>query len=318
MTKIRSAKVIRIFVIVMLALVGISILVNSYALMSQLPIAVTTQDVPGGSAMPLVFSWIKANVPQNSRIAYEEFPSPSQHSFAAGPAETGISEVGSGYAFWWSGADANQEVEQALYAPFYFNAPMLYQEFEQMNVGYVVVFGNDISTLAGASSDFQLVQKIGNFDIFELKNFTPTYAYFVGGSGNLSVSSFQPEKIVLHLTNVTEGSSIVVRVSYYSNWFALLDNGTSYPIKAYSDPAVQASFMKVENLNGGSYNLTLVYGQTNIDTEANDISTLSVILIAIAFAYVSVQSRLRLSVADYLVGVVRRASNFVKSARSTS
>lgn len=308
-----ALKVIPLVIVIFL---GVTIAVNSYALMTQLPLGKTTSNTAAGPYVPQLFSWISKNVPNSSRVAFEEYTTDDQHLLAASPVETGVSEVGSGYEFWWQGADASSTLESVLSSGFMlsFEGAQLYTTLQQLNAGYVVVWGsvpasdppsnnnssntssqhpgvptqNPILTsytaqaLAQYPGDFQLAQQIGPFYVFRVQNFTPTYVSLLNGTGEANVTSLQPQNVVIRLTNVTAGAQLLVRISYFTNWAAYSsEGGKKLSINPYNDtmPLDSADYMSVTLPTSGTYNITLTYTQTTPDTLGNTISWATLLVI---------------------------------------
>ena len=304
----------RIGAIILIVILGITLLVNSYSMMAQLPLGVTTNDVPGGKNISKVFSWVKQNVPPTTRVAYEAYPTPSQHSFSAAAAVTGVPEVGSGYAFWWSGAEASQQLDIELYDGLY-SGPTLSNLFSDLNAKYVVVFSNtDISALSSDSS-FHLATKIGQFCIFEMNDFNPSYAILQNANGNVSITSLQPEKITMLVQNVTAGTHLLVKESYFSNWVAYTNSDSRLAIAPYQMSTISADYMRLTLPNNGTYQITMEYRQTRVDLGSNAISFFSLISIAMAFVYMALESKNRMPIADSLLTALHRIVEIVKTLR---
>jgi hypothetical protein len=312
------ALLLRIGAIIVLVFLGITLLVNSYALMNQLPLGHTAGTLSGGgSDVPEVLAWIKQNVPNNTRVAFEEYPDqvyPS-HLFAIAPLETGDQEIGSNYGFWWSSADATNAISEILTSEDY-GGNSLYSTLSGLNAGYVVVWGYAASGLSNFPANFVLVQTFGEFQIYKLKNFSPSYATIQGGgSGNAVVTSFQPEQMVIHLQNVTAGESVLVRQSYFSNWIAYSSSGAKLPVRGenVSLPLVTATFIRISIEKSGTYDITLSYGQTRSDTMGDNISSFSLLVFLVASIFTLVESKTKYPIAEYLALVIRRTSDIVRS-----
>jgi hypothetical protein len=302
--------------ILVIAFLGLTIFVNSYALMNQLPLGYTTNQLSGGSEVQQVLSWIKQSVPNDTRVAFEEYPQDGhpQHLFAIAPLETGDQEIGSNYGFWWSGADTSNAISQVLTSQDY-TGSSLYSTLAGLNAGYVVVWGNAASGISVYPSNFKLVQNIGEFQIYKLKGFSPSYVSVQNGTGNAAVMSFQPQELFIHLQNVTAGTSLLVRESYYTNWVAFAQ-GNEFPVLSenLSLPLMKATFMKIIIPENGTYNITLVYTATRSDTIGNAISYFSFFAFFLASLFAVLDSRTKYPIAEYLALVVRKTSDVVRSA----
>jgi hypothetical protein len=310
------ALLLKIGTVLVIVVLGLTLLVNSYALMNQLPLGYTTSQLAGGSDLPQVFSWMKQNVPNDTRVAFQEYPQQGhpQHLFAVAPLETGDPEIGSNYGFWWSGADTTNVISEILTSEDYYG-PSLYTTLAGLNAGYVVMWGFSAMGLSDYPSNFQLMKTIGQFQIYKLKDFTPSYVAVQNGTGNATVSSFQPEQIVIHLQNVTAGSSLLVRESYYSNWVAYA-KGSEIPVSLenVSLPLVKATYMRITLPANGTYYMTLSYNnETNADVVGNDISYFSLISFFVASVFVVLDSRTKYPIAEYLALVVTKTNDTVRS-----
>jgi hypothetical protein len=314
--KMWAFSLLKLLEIVLFLTIGVILVTNSYLLMSQIPLGVTTNNVQGGNNLSSVFVWIKENVPPTSRVAFEEYPTPNQHSFAAAPVETGISEVGSGYAFWWSGADASQQLEVDLSSGNFLNSESIYSILSELNAGYVVVFNPSLVSLLNSSSqEFQLLTRIGQFYIFQLKGYSPNFVSVIGGIGNATIQSFQPEKITIKLQNMTEGSQLLIKESYYSNWEAYSNNGKMLSIRPYAMPYIDAEYMEVILPSNKTSGVTLLYQQTNPEMAGNLISYFALTSIIAAYVFASIESKIRLQIADPIMLALKRAMGLVRPSR---
>ncbi len=311
--------VFKIMALMVIAFLGFTLFLNSFALMNELPIGRTVNYLgPDGSASSMqVLSWVKQNVPNTTRVAYQEYPGPNQHLFAIAPLETGVQEVGSNYGFWWPGADATNALPGIL-GKGKQSGSALYSTFAGLNTGYVVVWGkNAQSNLSSDPSYFTLVDRAGPFEIFQLNNFAPSYVSIQNGTGGASVLSFTPEQITIHVQNVSRGSTLLVRMSYYSNWFAYASNGNQQlPVQCETVklPLLSVNYTSVRISSGGSYNITLDYGQTKVDKISNDISSFTLIVFLFGSILSALEARTRFPIAEYLATVARRTSAIVRSA----
>lgn len=352
----RAPKIaLKIVSLAILIFLGVTLIVNSYLLMSQLPLGTTTSNLTVGPDIPQLFSWLKQNVPNSSRVAFEEYANDDQHLFAASPVETGLQEIGSGYEFWWEGADTSSTLETVLSNSYLlYSGQDVYDTLAGLNAEYVVTWGYSSTSLSSFSypstnssqtsnfqngnhpiappnpgiysetpeafyqnsGDFHLAYQIGPFYVFQLKNFTPSYVSIIDGKGTAKVTSFQPEKIQIHLNNVTGGSHLLVRISYFTNWVAYSSKGarlTIAPINV-SLPLDSATYMSVSLPTSGTYNIMLGYSQTSDDMTGNAISWFS--LGVVTFGFVLVETRRDINkfpVAENLALFVKRASKIVRS-----
>ncbi len=303
---------LKVLSIAVLVFLGLTLAVNSYELMSQLPIASTTRNLPQGGDVSQLFSWISQNVPNNTRVAYEEFLTPDQHLLAASPVKTGHAEVGSGYEFWWSGADTSSTLETVLKNGYLvsWDGQEVYQTLVGLNTGYVVVWGTQSSVTEKALADstklqittnenslyeyqlmasqtpesladyptyFQLAKQIGPFYVYKLENYTSSYVSIINGTGSANVTSFEPENIVVHVNDASAGSRLLVRVSYFTNWAASSSQGIRLSISPINVtlPLDSVEYMAISLPKGGSYNVTLNYGSTSSDVTGDAISWVS-------------------------------------------
>ena len=342
-----TLKVIAIGIIIFF---GITLAVNSYVLMSHLPLATTTSDLPTGQYVPQLFSWLSQNVPNSSRVAYEEYQTDDQHLLAATPIETGLQEIGSGYEFWWQGADNSSNLETVLSDGWtlYYSGGDLYQTLAGLNAEYVVVWGPlstsqdsqqsynttntthpgvtwsyepessvTVEALSEDTGNFSLLDQIGPFYVFQLKNFTPSYVSIVNGSGVASVTSFQPENIQIHLDDVTAGSQLLVRISYFASWVAYSSSGARLPVSPVNDslPLDSAEYMSIALPAGGTYNVTLSYNEMSYDTAGTVISWVSLISLCFAFIVVETRYNARSSTSRYLIPVMETVSSSFRQFR---
>lgn len=314
--------IVKVGAIVVIVFLGITLLVNSYSLMSQLPLGSTTNNLSAGNDIQQVFSWIKQNVPNSTRVAFQEYPQDGipQHLFAITPLETGDQEIGSNYAFWWPGADSSNSVNSILNNAYYYSSNELYSTFAGLNSEYVVVWSADAYYGLSQSTQFALEKKIGPFYIYKLSDFTPSYVSIQGQTvsslSSAKVSSFQPEKIVISLSNVTAGETLLVRMAYYSNWNAYSSEGNQLPVKLeeVSLPLLSANYTDITLQNGGTYNVTLTYYTTAYDSLGNGISIISLITLFISFIFVALESRTRYPIAEYMALAVRKTSEIVRAS----
>jgi len=348
--------VIKVVSIAVVIFLGITLVVNSYTLMNQLPIASTTSNLSSGNDVTKLFSWIGQNVPNSSRVAYEEYTTDDQHLFAASPVETGLQEIGSGYEFWWQGADTSSTLESVLSNDFmfYYSGQDLYNTLAGLNAEYVVTWGStSLSSLSPPSqnitqhnnfqyghpfvslqsptmssetpvalsqdtSNFHLAYQVGPFYVYQLNNFTASYVSILGGRGIANVTSFEPEKIVIHLSNVSTGSRLLVRISYFTNWVAYSSFGAQLPVSPIniSLPLDSANYMSIPLLTNGTYNITLIYGQTSYDTMGNAISLFTLIVLSVGFIFVETTYDIRtFPVAKSMIPYFKRASRAFKSSK---
>lgn len=312
-----TMKTLKIGAMVVIVLLGITLLVNSYALMSQMPLGSTTNQLATGGQIDQVFSWIKQNVPNGTRVAFQEYPQTydmAQHLFAIAPLETGDQEIGSNYGFWWPGADSTNSLYGILNDGYMYTGSDLYNTLAGLNAGYVVVWTPAAHDGLAQSSNFFLAQQIGQFYIYELSSFNPSYVAIQNGSGSAKVLSFQPEKIVVELQNVTSGSTLLVRTSYFSNWAASSSQGQSLDVKLDKMhlPLVWVNYTGIALSGNGSYDVTLSYSTTRADAIGDTISTLSLVTFFLGSMFVLLESRTRFPIAEYLVQVLRRTGGIVR------
>ncbi|MGI0081614.1 MAG: hypothetical protein ACRECH_18595, partial [Nitrososphaerales archaeon] len=237
-----------------------------------------------------------------------EYPARLQHLFAIAPLETGDQSIGSSYGFWWQGSDASATAEKVITNPQNYSNKLIFETFSGLNTGYVVVWTQASKTVFSQGSDFGLATHIGLFYVYKLVNFIPSYATIVNGSGSAIVTTFEPEKIVVHLQNVSSGSDLLVKVEYFSNWQA----STSYGGQIKATPANltlpldSVDFISIPLSKAGTYNITLNYVQTQADTVGLAITIFSLITFALGSLFAATGSRTRTLIADYLARVVRK------------
>ncbi|MHB1907644.1 MAG: glycosyltransferase family protein [Nitrososphaerales archaeon] len=317
----RFRHILRVGTLVIIAFLAIMLIVNSYSLMTQLQLGTTTNDLAGGPSLTPLFSWIKQNVPNTTRIAFQEYPGVPQHLFAITPLETGDQSIGSNYGFWWQGSDASIAINNLLVNGYYYSGSDIHDTFAGMDIGYVVVWGSAAQEWAsGGSTYFTLVQTIGIFDIYKLDNFIPSYVSIQNGQGMAELTSFQPEKLIIHVSNVTAGSSILVREEYFPDWVAVTSYGSDLSVNPdkLKFPLDSANFISIPLTRSGSYNITISYGQTVSQTVGSDISALSLIAFSIGSIFTVLDSNTSFPIAEYLALVVKRTSEVAKSIKSTA
>jgi hypothetical protein len=310
---------LKIGALMVVVFIGLTLLINSVSLMSQLPIGLTANNLTYGNQTNQVMVWVKNNVPNDTRVAYQEYPETpglAQHLFAIAPLITGDQEVGSNYGFWWSGADASLSVNTILSNAYLYDAAEIYATLAGLNAGYVVVWSSNAKDTLSGWTGFAIKDTIGPFSIYELTNFTPSYATMSNGTGKVNVTSFQPEQIIVHVQNATSGSTVLVRTSYYSNWVASTSEGQQAQVKLdeVKLPLLNVNYTSIILPRNGTYNVILTYGQTTYDTISNAISAVSIFAFFVASVFVVLESKTRYPIAEYLTQVLKRTSEIARHA----
>ena len=315
-----AARSIRFGATIFVLLLSFAVIANSLSLMPQLNLGATTNDYSSATTLPQLFNWLNANVPNSSRIAFEEYPAPQQHLFAISPLFTEKQSVGSDYNFWWSsGASATQSAGTILSYVDFYSSSDISETLTGLNSAYVVAWKPDTKLSLQDYSSFVLVKQFGIFDVFQLKSYAPSFATLQNGTGNVTITSFQPESIVIHLTNVSSGSAVLVKVAYYTDWLARTSYGAKASIVPYNVtlPFASAVYMKVPVVRSGTYDITLSYSQRAIDIEGNAISGITLIFSSLGLALFLVQNRYDYNVSYYLSRSARRAIEIIKGATAS-
>src|SRR5579875_372717 len=311
----RSFHIARYFSVAIIAIFAISIIANSLTLMPHMKLGATTNDYETASDLPQLFAWLQQNVPNSSRIAFEEYPGPDQHLFAISPMLTGKQIVGSDYNFWWSsGAAAAQSATTALTYASLYSTTELVETLSGLNAGYLVVWKTETKFSLTDFTQLDLVKQFGIFDVYQLKGFTPNYVSMLNGTGKANITQFQPESITVHVSNATANSSLIVKVAYYSNWIATTSDGSRVPILPYTThlPLASAVYMQIPLPRSGTYNITLTYGQTKSDVTGNELTGISMFFATLSFALVAINGRRDLRLSEYLANVTRKTSEMIK------
>jgi len=307
----RILKFVSVFIILLFA---VSLVANSLSLMTQINLAGTTDDISTASDLPQLFQWLNQNVPNTSRIATEEYPGSQQHLFAITPLYTGKQVIGSEYGFWWSGAAASTSVSTMLSYSYYYSTGAVFDTLSGLNAGYVVVWKTETKYYLTESSRFQLVKQIGVFDVLKLAGYTPSYVEIYNGTGNASVTAMDPESIVIKVSNVTAGSDLLLKMSYFGNWVGSMGNGDPLTVKPVNIqlPLLSVNYTEVPLPRSGNYNITLSYSPRPSNAMASDISGVTFLFAILGMILIAMRNTYDLSVSEYLARSARKATGLVR------
>lgn len=319
----RSFKIARVISILIIAILVVSILANSLTLMPKMNMGATTNDYSSASSLNDLFTWLKANVPNTSRIAFQEYPAADQHLFAIAPMLTGDQIVGSDYGFWWSsGAAAALSANTVLQYADYYSSNEIVDTLSGLNAAYLVAW--QLETKAGLMdfSQLTLVKTFGVFNVYELKGYTPSYVSLTNGTGQANVTVFQPENIVIHVTNASVGSDLLVKIAYFGSWVATSSNGERLSIHQATIqlPLASAVYMSIPLTKSGSYNVTLSYGQPKGQRTGNDLTVASMVFSLFGFAWALSNQRMDIKLSDHIAKLTKgiaESSNRAMKKRST-
>jgi hypothetical protein len=122
----------------------------------------------------------------------------------------------------------------------------------------------------------------------------------------------------LHLTNVTKGSEVIIKVSYYDDWSATASNGIPATITPLTLdlPLASVVYMEVPIFTSGTYNITLTYGHKGSTTAGDAISGITLILTTISMILVAIETRYDLGISAYLASIMRKATSVVRTVTS--
>ncbi|MHB8567174.1 MAG: hypothetical protein ACYC7D_11650 [Nitrososphaerales archaeon] len=301
--------------IAIITIFAISLVANSLTLMPKMNLGATTNDYSTASTLPQLFSWLNQNVPNSSRIAFEEYPGSDQHLFAISPMFTGKQIVGSDYNFWWSsGAAAAQSASTVLaYANIYSTSEVV-TTLSGLNAGYLVAWKTQTKFSLQDFSQLSLVKQFGIFNVYELKGYIPSYVNIVNGTGKAVITEFQPETIAVHVSNVSAKSDLLIKIAYYGSWVAS-SNGSPVALSPVTIrlPLASAVYMEVPLSKSGTYNITLQYAQTTSDIAGNDLTGISMVFSALGFAFIATNGRYDIQLSEHIARSTRKAMDMVRS-----
>ena len=309
-----AARVLKFVAVFLILIFCLTLISNSISLMTQINLAGTTDDLSTASDLPQLFQWLNQNVPNTSRIATEEYPSAQQHLFAITPLLTGKQVIGSEYGFWWSGAEASSSVTTMLTYSYYYSSGAVYETLAGLNAGYIVAWKTETKYYLTESSQFQLVKQFGVFDVIKLAGYTPSYVQITGGGGNASVTSMDPESMVIHVSNVNAGSELIVKMAYYDSWVGTTSYGEAVNVEPVTLqlPLTSVTYTQIPLSRAGSYNVTLTYAPRQSDVVSSDFSGATFVFAMLGMLLVAMRNNYDLSVSEYIARSARKASGIVR------
>jgi len=246
-----------------------------------------------------VFEWVKLNVPENTRVAYENlFNLQNNHIFAAAPVFTLREAVGSTYSYWWISADLLNRFISDPYVIRVATPQYMYKVFSDLNVGFIVAYSSGLkSKLSSSQSLFINVENSGVFSIYRLRSYVPTYVKVLDDSQMSAYCTvFEPERIIIHVENASASKTVLIKVCYFPNWRARVRDTGQYVLSAPSKGFYIPFFIAITLPKDGTYDIELTYENTWSDTAGFAITTITFFAIAaLTFRiYTGIQRLLRL------------------------
>ena len=98
-----------------------------------------------------------------------------------------------------------------------------------------------------------------------------------------SIVKFQPQVIVIHVSNVSAGTELILKMEYYHYWQARSSYGQTLVVEPYTQslPSVNLTYMVMHLSRSGNYDVSLQYVGGASSTTGLDITVISTILIVL-------------------------------------
>ncbi len=238
-----------------------------------------------------VYDWLSLNATEDSSIFFEDTTfwdnrvEPFNqlwfaHAFGAASIFTGHPNYGGFYGFWYR--PYNDAWGDLIWGIYDASPSEAHSKFVFYNIKYVVGFSEPLRQILSDPTFFKEKVRYDPFYVYEVLDFTPSYAFVEGGDGKAIVKEFSGVKAVIDVKSADEDAFLVLRVSGFANWKAYV-NGEETPIREY-----WPNFMTV-SLPRGNSEIIFQWEDTNVDFLTRNISILSWVAILV----VSVFSRLK-------------------------
>jgi len=237
-----------------------------------------------------VYDWLSLNAVEGSTIFFEDTtfwdnkvepfnPLWFAHAFGAAPMFTGHPNYGGFYGFWYR--PYNDVWGDLIWGIYDASSNEAHRKFVFYNIKYVVGFSEPLRQILSDSTFF--TEKIGNpFYVYEVLDYTPSYAFVDGGDGKAIVKEFSAAKVVIDAKAADGDASLVLRVSAFPNWKAYV-NGEEVPIREY-----WPNFMTV-SLPKGDSEIIFQWEDTIPDFLTRTASILSWVTVLVGFIFLSLK-----------------------------
>ena len=139
------------------------------------------------------------------------------------------------------------------------NYQKIIQYINDFNIQYIVVWSNKSKNFLNNNSyDFNIIENIGRFSIFEYKYTRKNYIAYISGNAKANVTYFGVREIILDVI-ANETSNITVSSSYFPNWHAYAD-GKEIPV--YMDDIFLQVAVQPKDTR---YNVSLVFEESPME-----------------------------------------------------
>lgn len=153
-------------------------------------------------------------------------------------------------------------------ALFYNNPnPQSIEDMKSLNVKYVITNNQSTLTTMGNPNDFAKIYGVGDFSIFELKDYNCSFAFIDDETATVKDVTADRSKLVFFVENATKGEKIIMKMSYFPAWSAYV-GGEEVETGKWGDwNMIYASLPK-----DGSYYVEFTYGTLKGELEGLVIS----------------------------------------------
>lgn len=288
---VRGFPILKVVAAVLVIIIALSFAGNSiYILRHASWLTAASQYSGEQDSVPQLMDWLRQNVPNSTRVVFEDYPGEPQ-LLSLSMLYTGKGEIGSDYSFWWPGANSSNAIALDMFNNSEFDSSTM-NTLKGLNAGYIVAWSNQSKAeLHNNNQSVSLAGQIGFFSVFKLRDYTPSYVSLLmnesdspfSSGDNATIVDFQPETLVIHLSNVSAGSELVVKMEYYHDWKAYSSSGETLAVEPLNQslPLLNVSYIGVNLSDSGSYNVTLQYVKAGADTAGLVITLVSLTVVGV-------------------------------------
>ncbi len=217
----------------------------------------TSQNAQGMGEINSIWSWVSKNVdPSESRVMYQNTFGNSEiddlsgsHIFALSTHQTRVQSVGT-----WQGAMTTMLNTASTNYIRLFNSSVYKITDEEIaewlklyNAKHIVSSESVLKNKLGDSELFVNDVNFGNFSIFSLQNYAPTWIRINGVDVEASVISLENENKIFGINSSSNYSDILVKVAYHPYWKASI-NGEEVKIMRSDKGFIILATNKIGNL----------------------------------------------------------------------